>query len=447
MHDARTDSLGEGASLDRMPRAGTPTGAPGPGLRPWWSFTLPPPFIAGYMLLSAFSVVYLPVLVADIDPRGHVLALATVSTAGTLAVIVSQPLVGWLSDRTRSRWGRRAPWIAAGALGTAILTPSLGNGTSVLGLAIAWAGVEAAVNLVRGPTAVLLVDRVPLERRGRISAVIFASFIIGSALGSVIVGPALLDGAVESWVLGAVIVIAAVPLVVGERVAERDRSGGARTDRDRADHDARAPIRVPRSEIVRVFFSRALMMLSYSMLMGFLLYTVRDHLGLEADAAARWAGLIVVVALGSSLPAAIVAGLAVDKIGRHGTAATGSLVAMALAVLAAALAPGIPAMLVMAVVVGAAYGVHGPVERVIVSRVPRDAARTAGRDLGILQLATSAAQLLAPFTAAALIEAAGYTAMYFSVAAALLVSAGLMWSVRALRLPYGRAGGPRLKVG
>lgn len=30
--------------------------------------------------------------------------------------VVTDPVVGWLSDRTRSRWGRRAPWIAAGAL-------------------------------------------------------------------------------------------------------------------------------------------------------------------------------------------------------------------------------------------------------------------------------------------------------------------------------------------
>ena len=42
--------------------------------------------------------------------------------AGTLVLaakaydIVTDPLVGWLSDRTRGRHGRRRPWLLAGAL-------------------------------------------------------------------------------------------------------------------------------------------------------------------------------------------------------------------------------------------------------------------------------------------------------------------------------------------
>jgi GPH family glycoside/pentoside/hexuronide:cation symporter len=50
-----------------------------------------------------------------------VLGLAP-ALAGTLILvakvydIVTDPLVGWLSDRTDSRWGRRRPWLLAGAL-------------------------------------------------------------------------------------------------------------------------------------------------------------------------------------------------------------------------------------------------------------------------------------------------------------------------------------------
>ena len=35
---------------------------------------------------------------------------------GRIADVVTDPLIGFLSDRTRSRFGRRKPWIAAGGL-------------------------------------------------------------------------------------------------------------------------------------------------------------------------------------------------------------------------------------------------------------------------------------------------------------------------------------------
>ena len=44
-------------------------------------------------------------------------AVAGLVTSAVLAFdVVTDPLVGYLSDRTTSRWGRRAPWIAIGAL-------------------------------------------------------------------------------------------------------------------------------------------------------------------------------------------------------------------------------------------------------------------------------------------------------------------------------------------
>lgn len=49
------------------------------------------------------------------------------ATAGRLTALVlifdilTDPLIGWLSDRSRSRWGRRAPYMVVGALAMAVL--------------------------------------------------------------------------------------------------------------------------------------------------------------------------------------------------------------------------------------------------------------------------------------------------------------------------------------
>ena len=48
-------------------------------------------------------------------------ALAGVITTSILVFdIVSDPIIGYLSDRTNTRWGRRAPWMVIGALILAI---------------------------------------------------------------------------------------------------------------------------------------------------------------------------------------------------------------------------------------------------------------------------------------------------------------------------------------
>ncbi len=59
------------------------------------------------LLVFAFLTSYLGV------PVG----LAGLATTSVLVFdMITDPLVGWLSDRTATRWGRRAPWMVAGAL-------------------------------------------------------------------------------------------------------------------------------------------------------------------------------------------------------------------------------------------------------------------------------------------------------------------------------------------
>jgi len=60
------------------------------------------------------AYVHLPAFYADTLGLG-LAAVGTVLLASRLLDVVSDPLVGWLSDRFATRWGRRKPWIAAGA--------------------------------------------------------------------------------------------------------------------------------------------------------------------------------------------------------------------------------------------------------------------------------------------------------------------------------------------
>lgn len=81
-----------------------------------------------YQLMSTF-LLYFYVTVVKLDP--WLTSLAFALSFGVWNAI-NDPIVGGLSDRTRSRWGRRKPWIAIGALlclafSFLIWTPPIGS--------------------------------------------------------------------------------------------------------------------------------------------------------------------------------------------------------------------------------------------------------------------------------------------------------------------------------
>lgn len=83
------------------------------------------------LLVLVFLTAYLGVPVA---------IAGLVTTAVLIFDIISDPLIGYLSDRTQSRYGRRAPWMAVGAVVMAAATVTLFSVPEGLSLAgdLAW---------------------------------------------------------------------------------------------------------------------------------------------------------------------------------------------------------------------------------------------------------------------------------------------------------------------
>ena len=63
--------------------------------------------IVKQLLILSFLTNYLGINVA---------IAGALTTAILIFDILTDPIIGYLSDRTESRWGRRAPWMAIGAL-------------------------------------------------------------------------------------------------------------------------------------------------------------------------------------------------------------------------------------------------------------------------------------------------------------------------------------------
>src|SRR6218665_508947 len=68
-----------------------------------------PANISIFILWGAIPGLLLALQVAAVDEENKVANLALVTTIGAFAAMIAQPVAGAISDRTRSRFGRRAP--------------------------------------------------------------------------------------------------------------------------------------------------------------------------------------------------------------------------------------------------------------------------------------------------------------------------------------------------
>lgn len=88
---------------------------------------------------------------------------------GSLVALFTQPIIGRLSDNTRSRLGMRKPWIVIGTIGFVIGLCGVGVVESVALLIPLWCLSQIFSNIVQGSIHAVVADQVPEERLGFIS--------------------------------------------------------------------------------------------------------------------------------------------------------------------------------------------------------------------------------------------------------------------------------------
>lgn len=116
--------------------------------------------------------VLIPAQVSQVDPARAASNLALVLPLGALGALLGNPLGGALSDRTTSRFGRRRPWIVIGVLATAVGLLILAHIPTLVGLALGWFLVQFFGNVLLAAYAAIIPDRVPVDQRGATQAIL-----------------------------------------------------------------------------------------------------------------------------------------------------------------------------------------------------------------------------------------------------------------------------------
>lgn len=381
------------------------------------------PIVAG-MTLKVQSLVS----PAEVAPT-----LGFVISMGAFAALLFDPVFGRLSDRTIGRFGRRRPWLVAGALGLLVSLTVIAMAPNVVVLGIGWFFAQALGNAAVAAHTASLADQIPQWQRGKVSGMIgIASQAagLGAAYSASLLGQNMLLLFVVPGVIGLILVLVFAFVLPDQPMERRPASeGGFRTALKTFWVN---PVKHP--DFAFAWISRFLVVLALFMFVTFRLLYLQQDLGLsKQDAAGALATGVLIYTL-ALVTAGQIAGWISDRLGRRKVFIWISAIIFGIGTWMLSLADSTSGFYWAELVIGIGFGIYIAVDLALVIDVLPNPDDTA-KDLGVFNIAMAGPQTLAPAVSAALLTMGGgsYKLMLAVAAGIALLGALTILPVKRVR--------------
>ena len=391
-----------------------------------WRFMLPYTLatLAMWMAFNAPGQVLIGEQLITLDEANKEANLALILGVGALISLLANPLFGALSDHARGRLGRRRPYLIGGAVAATAGLLLLGVGGSVPVLVAGWGLTQLALNAYQAALTAVIPDRVLPSQRATVSGLAGLSQVLGTILGVGLTGllPIMLA---RYALLGALLLLA----MLGFVLTSRDPQAPTTPPAPLSLAGFLSPLR--HRDFALAWLTRGLVTLGYALGTTYLLYFLRDRVGLKDPAAGVFQANLA--AGGALLLTVLLGGVLSDRLGRRKVFVIGSTVVIAAGLLTLALLPTWPGTLAAAALMGAGFGVYLAVDGALITEV-LPSAHDSARDLGVINVALTLPQTFAPALCALFVTSlGGYTPLFLVAAVITLISAALVQGIRGVR--------------
>ena len=382
-------------------------------------------------------------------------ALSLLETGGLIIAMLVQPAAGALSDRFRSRFGRRRPLIAVGVAGAAASLLLVAVSPVFLFLVGAYCLLQFFMNVAQGAYQGLLPDTVPDEQRGRASGWLGVATLGGNVVGVIVAGP--LPPRAACIVIAAVVLLTALITIAG--VHEQPSLDAAPPTAHESVRVRAGRLREYFAEFARypdfcwVVLSRFLIFTSLAGIKRFAAYYIDDqyrghftlfgwNVGSAQTATSVVLAVIILVGIATTYPAVRIS----DRVGRRRVLVV-SAVCGAVSFFLMFLATSLTQVVLFAIPSALCFGGVVSVDWAFMADLaPR---RRAGKFLGFSNLATAGAQAAAPTILGPVIDAVnahtagaggapgtgGYRVLFVTGAIFFIAGALVLRRVRLTRVP------------
>ncbi|TCL82652.1 MULTISPECIES: MFS transporter [unclassified Rathayibacter] len=348
---------------------------------------------------------------------------------GSAATLVVAPLTGVLSDRTRSRWGRRRPFTVAGlALGVTAV-PVLVTAPTVPVLALGWILSTVGWNTAGASIGNWQADRLPAQQRGTVSGLTGLTMQISPVLGILLVGT------VRSETLLVFAIPAAVGLLLAGAfallAADPDSRGPAPADRMTLRRILGSYAFDPRAfpDFTRNWIGRFVFFLGLSLTTSFTVFFFAQRLDLAVPDVAGVLALTSALSIGTALVGSLGGGRLSDRTGVRRPFVVAGAALFAAGSIVSATAGALPALLVGSLLSSLGIALFSAVGQALSLDVLPHRETQAGRYTAITLFAQKIPGVISPLAAPLVLALGGgenFTALYLTAAALALLGGALI---------------------
>ena len=360
------------------------------------------------------------VLPARIDELFHAdkdRVLTIVASSGAAVATLAQVFFGAWSDTSRSRWGKRRPFLLVGTLGACVTLSFFSGAHTLLSLLAVFLFIQCWINVAGGPYQGLMPDLIPANKHGAAAAWMGAASLLGR-IGGPIAASILLRPELQRWLqprapwlhrlgdnLGlnllvlvfiAVLLSALILTLISAREKPLDAAAPKVGVGQTIDGILRVPLK-PYPSFVWLMISRLGIMLGVYTVSFCLLYYIRDTLGFhDAGESLKVLTNFLLISTATGVIGTIPAGIISDKIGKKPILYLANTICMASG-LAFALSHDLTLAYIAAGIFGAGYGAFAAVDWALACNLlPPD---SPAKYLGIWGISDTLSQVVAPLLA------------------------------------------------
>lgn len=388
-----------------------------------------------YLALITPIATSLSLRVAQIDPVNKTTDYGLIIGVASFAHLFVGPIMGVISDRTTSRFGRRRPWIVIGVSAGFLSLLLVAVSSTIPLLLLGWCLTQVSFSILAAALSAVMPDQVPAKQLGRLSGLVSFTQQIGTIIGVIIVTLLVSKSMLLVFMVPAAIALVAV-LVLALVMSDRPIHREALDPFHLVDFFKTFwvnPRRHP--DYGWTWLGEFLVTLALAFFSTYGTYFLIDRLHYTVTQVPMLQLILVGVGLLTALPMALGGGILSDRMGRRKIFVIVSAALTATGMLIIAFATSFVFYAIGSCLVGAAQGLYSAVDQALMVQVlPRK--DQAAKDLGVFTLSYLLPKSLAPAMAPLLLAIGGgnnYTALYLIAGLVCVAGAVAIQPIKSVR--------------